>query len=94
MGPRWSRGDDRAALEHAISTLESQRGVLSDASVNTALAPLLERRSAVVRRPEGVQRRSVTVVLADLVGFTDLSSRLDAEDTRNISTPASPAGGG
>lgn len=77
-------GDDLAALEHAISTLEAQRAVLGDAVVDTALVPLQERRSALADKAGGEQRRLVTVVFADLVGFTDLSSWLDAEDTRTI----------
>jgi class 3 adenylate cyclase/tetratricopeptide (TPR) repeat protein len=77
-------GDDLAALEHAISTLEAQRAVLGDAVVDTALVPLQERRSALVNQAAEEQRKLVTVVFADLVGFTDMSSWLDAEDTRNI----------
>jgi class 3 adenylate cyclase/predicted ATPase len=77
-------GEDLPALEHAIATLEAQRAVLGDAVVDTALVPLQARLAALVDKAQGEQRRLVTVVFADLVGFTELSSWLDAEDTRGI----------
>jgi len=58
--------------------------VLGDAVVDTALVPLQARRATLVDQAQGEQRRLVTVVFADLVGFTELSSWLDAEDTRGI----------
>ncbi len=73
-----------AAVERAIIALESQREALGDAVVDTALLPLQQRRTMLVNQATGEQRRLVTVVFADLVGFTDLSSWHDAEDTRNI----------
>ena len=51
--------------------------------VDTALAPLRARR-AELETPRSEQRRLVTVVFADLVDFTVLSRRLDAEDTREV----------
>jgi class 3 adenylate cyclase/tetratricopeptide (TPR) repeat protein len=77
-------GDDLAALERAISALEAQRALLGDAVVDTALVPLQQRRSTLVNQATGEQRRLVSIVFADLVGFTDMSEWLDAEDTRNV----------
>jgi class 3 adenylate cyclase len=77
-------GDDLAALERAIRALDAQRSVLGDEVVDTALVPLQAQRSALVNQAAEEQRKLVTVVFADLVGFTDMSSWLDAEDTRNI----------
>ena len=57
--------------------------MLGDAVVETALAPLRERR-AELESPASEQRRLVTVVFADLVDFTVLSRQLDAEDTREV----------
>ncbi len=73
-----------ADLDAAIAALEAQRGVLGDAVVATALGPLLERRAALRSAEVGEQRKLVTVLFADLVGFTVLSRRLDAEDTRDV----------
>ncbi len=72
-----------ASVDRAIAALESQRGVLGDAVVDTALAPLRARRDELAA-PRGEQRRLVTVVFADLVDFTVLSRQLDPEDTRDV----------
>ncbi|WP_377640310.1 ATP-binding protein [Oryzobacter terrae] len=71
-------------VETAIAALEAQRAALGDVVVRTALAPLLERRDALRTGLAGEQRRLVTVLFADLEGFTVLSRRLDAEDTRQV----------
>jgi class 3 adenylate cyclase/tetratricopeptide (TPR) repeat protein len=83
---RGRRGadDDLTALDRAIDALEAQRPVLGDAVVDTALVPLQGRRAALAAQAQGERRKLVTIVFADLVGFTDLSGRLDPEDTRNI----------
>ncbi|WP_426593446.1 ATP-binding protein [Cellulomonas sp. McL0617] len=83
MPDRPTTTDDLAAVETAVRALEQQRAVLGDAVVETALAPLLARRDALLAQP-GEQRRLVTVVFADLVDFTVLSRTLDAEDTRAV----------
>jgi class 3 adenylate cyclase len=44
-------------------------------------APLVERR------PAGATGRKVTVLFADLVGFTSKSERLDPEDLQAVLTP-------
>lgn len=73
-----------AELDAAIEALRAQAPVLGEAVVATALGPLLERRAALQAAAAGEQRRLVTVLFADLVGFTVLSRRLDAEDTREV----------
>ena len=77
-------GGDLAALDRAVAALEAQRSVLGDEVVEMALAPLRERRAALLASQLGEQRRLVTVLFADLVDFTVLSRSLDAEDTRAI----------
>ncbi len=75
--------DEITSIEKAITALEGQRVTLGDDVVDTALAPLRQRR-AELEAPASEQRRLVTVVFADLVDFTGLSRRLDAEDTREV----------
>jgi class 3 adenylate cyclase/tetratricopeptide (TPR) repeat protein len=76
--------DDLASLERAIAALEAQRATLGDAVVDTALAPLLDKRAGMVGGRGIEQRKLVTVLFADLVDFTVLSQSLDAEDVRSI----------
>ena len=71
-------------LEQAIAALEAQRGILGDNVVDTALAPMREKLAALQARQPLEQRRLVTVLFADLVGFTAQSERMDAEDMREI----------
>ena len=82
--PRTEQVEDIASLDRAIAGLESQRSLLGDDVAETALAPLRERRAALLLRHAGEQRKLVTVLFADLVDFTVLSRRLDAEDTRAV----------
>ena len=77
-------GGDLAAVDRAITALEAQRSVLGDDVVETALAPLRERRAQLVSRERGEQRKLVSVLFADLVDFTVLSRQLDPEDTRTV----------
>jgi class 3 adenylate cyclase/Tfp pilus assembly protein PilF len=77
-------------LEQAIAALEAQRAVLGEAVVETALAPLKEKLAslrselAVPEQSLGEQRKLVTVLFADLAGFTAMSEQLDPEDVREI----------
>ncbi|NBD36339.1 MAG: adenylate/guanylate cyclase domain-containing protein, partial [Chloroflexi bacterium] len=66
---------ERENLQKAIAALEAQRDTLGDAVVDTALAPLRQRLTAL----DGQQRKQATVLFADLAGFTALSETLDAE---------------
>ena len=75
--------DDLVALDRAIESLEQQRAVLGDDVVDVALSSMRERREALVSR-QVEQRRLVTVLFADLVGFTFLADDLDPEDTRTV----------
>jgi class 3 adenylate cyclase/tetratricopeptide (TPR) repeat protein len=77
----------------AIAALESQRSVLGDAVVDVSIASLRATQdgpaSSTAPIPVGApgvtvaparQRRQVTVLFADVAGFTALSERLDVED--------------
>ncbi len=68
-------------LERGIAALEAQRGTLGDVVVDTALAPLRERLHALQARSNGEgRRRHVTVLFADVSGYTALASSMDVED--------------
>jgi len=54
--------------------------VIGDAVVDRALAPLRQLLAAADASPE-LRRAQVRVLFADIVGYTALAGRLDAEDT-------------
>jgi ABC-type oligopeptide transport system substrate-binding subunit/class 3 adenylate cyclase len=77
-------------LEETIARLEAQRALLGDAVVEAALAPLRQQLAAL--RFQGAQpgsalageRKLVTILFADLSGFTALTENLDAEVARDL----------
>ena len=76
--------DEIAQLEAAKRALEGQRPVLGDDVVATALRPIEERLATLRSLATAEQRKVVTVLFADLVGFTAMTARLDAEDVGGI----------
>ena len=76
--------EERESISRAITALEGQRSVLGDAVVETALAPLREKLAALQLDPTAEQRKLVTVLFADLIGFTAMSEHMDPEDVREI----------
>jgi class 3 adenylate cyclase/tetratricopeptide (TPR) repeat protein len=73
--------NEREQLEQAIAALEGQRAILSDAVVNAALAPMREKLAALrAQQPAGQVRKQVTVLFADVSGFTAMSETLDPEE--------------
>lgn len=77
---------DRERLQQAIAALEGQRATIGDAVVDTALIPLRQALAALRTRPltPVEQRKQVTVLFADVSGFTALSETLDAEDVSGL----------
>jgi class 3 adenylate cyclase/tetratricopeptide (TPR) repeat protein len=75
--------DEVARLRAAADALEAQRAVLGDAVVEAGLGPLNERIAA-LESPVAEERKQVTTLFADLVGFTEMSERLDPEDVREV----------
>jgi predicted ATPase/class 3 adenylate cyclase len=71
-----------AALSAAIAALQAQRGVLGDAVVDVAVAPLQAQLAALAPAPvPGVDElRLVSLLVLDVVGSTALTYRLDPED--------------
>jgi class 3 adenylate cyclase/tetratricopeptide (TPR) repeat protein len=78
---------ERDALLRTIETLERQRHVLGEAAINVALAPLRAKLAALDGRTgkpaplpaRTSERKVVTVLFADIAGFTEMSERLDSE---------------
>lgn len=67
-------------LRSAISALEEQRTTLGDMVVDTAVSPLRERLAALTpAAPRRNRRRQVTVLFADITGYTTLSEHVDPE---------------
>jgi len=74
-------------LRAAIEALEARRNELGAEAVQTAVGALRERLTALEQAaptvPEG-ERKQVTVMFADVSGFTALAETTDAEDVRNL----------
>ena len=78
-------------LEAAIANLEAQRAVLGNPVVELALAPLRQQladlRLAAPQSPTSAlegERKLVTVMFADISGFTAFSERNDPEQVRAL----------
>jgi len=81
--------DEIRQLEEAIAALEAQRPVLGDAVVELALDSMLQKLAALKAgqgeaEHEAQQRKMVTVLFADLSGFTALAEQMDAEDITDL----------
>lgn len=80
---------DRNQLEQSIVALENQRVILGDAVVDSSIAILREKlaglnQSSVVGAQQAGERKLITVMFADISGFTELSERLDPENIRSL----------
>ncbi len=79
---------EREQLEQALIALEAQRATLGDAAVDAAIAGI--RRQLAEHFPPATvfplkrQRKQVTVLFADISGFTAMSESLDAEAVHEI----------
>jgi class 3 adenylate cyclase len=72
-------------LQHAIRTLEGYADLLGEAVVQTALLALREKSGQLATRHEKrARRKQITVMFADLAGFTAMSEKMDAEDVTHI----------
>ncbi len=75
---------DKAQLEQAIVALEGQRAVLGDAVVDPAIATLKEKLATLSPPAPTQQRKLITVLFADVSGFTTLAQLMDAEEVNEI----------
>ena len=80
--------DERDQLEEAISTIEKQRELLGDSVVNIAINAIRERLDRLhgnLRATQiAQQRKQVTVLFADVSGFTAMSENMDHEEVSTI----------
>jgi class 3 adenylate cyclase/tetratricopeptide (TPR) repeat protein len=75
------------ALKSAIAGLEAQRSVLGDAVVEPAIAALRQQMSEIDTssdRAVADERKIVTVIFADISGFTAMSEKMDPEEVRGV----------
>jgi predicted ATPase/class 3 adenylate cyclase len=84
-GPLVSHHQEINNIETTIVALEAQRNALGDLVVDTAL-DLLREKLATLMQPDQAsdERKRVTVLFADVSGYTALSENLDPEDVANI----------
>jgi class 3 adenylate cyclase/tetratricopeptide (TPR) repeat protein len=74
---------DREELEQAITVLEGQRPVLGNDVVELSLASLRQKLVSLSPPPQVAQYQRVTVLVADLSGYTAMSEMMDAEEVRD-----------
>ena len=75
---------EREQLEQAITQLEAQRATLGDGVVDASIAALHEKLAALEPMPPPEQRKQVTILFADVSGFTPMSETLDAEEVSDL----------
>ena len=73
-------------LEQAILAQEALRATLGDAIVEATIATLREKQAALEKANQRrvKQRKYITVLFADVSGFTKMSERMDAEDVGTV----------
>ena len=75
----------REELQQSIDALEAQREVLGDA-VGPAIAALRAQLASLTAELEATedQRKQITVLFADVKGFTNMSQTMDPEDVAEV----------
>lgn len=76
--------NENEKLERAIAALEAQRAILGEGVVDAALVPLREKLASLQAQHTGQQRKQVTVLFADISGFTALAEMMDAEEVGDM----------
>lgn len=71
-------------LQQSIAALEAQRTLLGDSVVDTALAPMREKLLLLQAQQQEQQRKFVTILFADVSGFTAVAETLDPEDISDL----------
>ena len=71
--------DQTQQLQQAIAAQETLRGAVPDAIIDATIAMLQEQLDSLQTAVPEQQRKQVTVLFADVAGFTAMSETLDAE---------------
>jgi predicted ATPase/class 3 adenylate cyclase len=75
---------DKTQIEQAIAALEGQRGILGGEVVDPAIAALKEKLATLSPPALSQQRKLITVLFADVSGFSTLAEMVDAEEVNEI----------
>jgi class 3 adenylate cyclase/tetratricopeptide (TPR) repeat protein len=70
---------EREDIEQTIAAIEARRAALGDTLTDAAIAPLRQQLAALDE-----QRKQVSVLFADMAGFTAAAGTMDPEDMRDI----------
>lgn len=77
-----TRAKEREHIEQAIITLESKRSVLGDQVVDLAIALMREKLMNLAVEPQ--ERKLITVLFADVSGFTAMAESMDHEIVSSV----------
>ncbi len=75
---------DIEQIRQAMIALEAQRSMLGDAVVDASMNALKKQLAELEADQSREQRKLVTLLFADLVGFTSMSDKMDPEDVHAI----------
>ena len=90
MSPENSRNLSREIqnLHQAMGVLEGQRAILGDQTVDIALSSIREKIARLelgnAASPEDQQRKLITVLFADVSGFTAMAEAMDHEIVTDV----------
>jgi class 3 adenylate cyclase/tetratricopeptide (TPR) repeat protein len=76
--------EKRRRLQAAISAIEAQRTVLGDEIADVSIAALRHQLDETTPQFIEQQRKQITVLFADVSGFTAMAAEMDAEEVGNI----------
>nr|MBP8950470.1 AAA family ATPase [Promineifilum sp.] len=79
-----SAAEQIAQLRASIIALEAQRAVLGNDIVATLVGSINHKLEALQGQPPEPQRKQVTILLADLSGFTAMAETMDAEEVARV----------
>lgn len=74
---------EKEKLEGAIAAQEAMRATLGDAVVDMTVAALRDKLASLAPSADAAQRKLVTILFADVSGFTAMSETMDAEEVRD-----------